>query len=145
MNMDKKEFDSVTKEIFLAYGFKKKRDFYNLVLDEITITCRLYSWNLVRSFNYWFSLNSLYDNSIPYEKRYGMLVAVKMEHTPAAQGYHKSEIKYEDYSEEEYRRMLTYMLHTYFDPYKTDAIGYIKEFHVYLALRDETKEALGIH
>ena len=74
-----------------------------------------------------------------------MLVAVKMEHTPAAQGYHKSENKYEDYSEEEYRRMLTYMLHTYFDPYKTDAIGYIKEFHVYLALRDETKEALGIH
>ena len=40
--------------------------------------------------------------------------------------------------------MLTDMLHTYFDPYKADAIGYIKENHVYLALRAETEEALNI-
>ena len=46
-----------------------------------------------------------------------------MKHRPEAEGYQKSEIVYEDYDEQECRRILDYLLHTYFDPYKQDAIG----------------------
>ena len=110
--MDKQEFNRITKEVFVAYGFIKKRETFLLMFDEITISCRLYTWNMVRSFNYWISVNGLYDDSTPYEKRYDTYIAVKMEHSPLADGYHCSEIKYEDYTEEQYRNLLTEMLHT---------------------------------
>ena len=100
--MEKKDFNKITKEIFVANGFVKKRDTFLLILDEITISCRLYKWNNIQSFNYWISVNGLYDDSIPYEKRYGTYIAIKMEHSPFAEGYHKSEIKYEEYSEDQY-------------------------------------------
>lgn len=135
--MDKKTFDRITKEVFLAYGFIKKRDTFVLILDEITIACRLYSWNLIRSFNYWISINGLYDDSVPYEKRYGTYVAVKMMHSPSAEGYHQSEIQYESYTEMEYREMLNNMLNIYFNPYKQDALTYVKNNYKTLHLKPE--------
>lgn len=143
--MDKKSFDKITKEVFLAYGFRKKRDTFILVLDEITISCKLYSWNLVRSFNYWISINGLYDDSIPYERRYDTYLAVKMEHSPFAEGYHKSEIKYEDYTEAEYREILNSMLNIYFNPYKEDALSYVKNNYEILYLKPEGMAYLGIN
>jgi len=142
--MDKKAFDSITKETFLAYGFIKKRDTFVLILDEITISCKLYSWNSVKSFNYWISVNGLYDDSVPYEKRYGTYLAIKMEHSPSAEGYHKSEIKYEDYSEMEYRDILNSMINVYFNPYKQDALAYVKNNYKMLTLRPEGITYLGI-
>lgn len=142
--MDKKDFDTITKEIFQAHGFIKKRDTYLLVLDEITISCKLYSWNLVRSFNYWISVNGLYDDSVPYEKRYGTYLAVKMEHSPSSEGYHKSEIKYESYTESQYRELLDNMLNIYFNPYKTDALQYVKNNYEKLYLKPEGIAYLGI-
>jgi hypothetical protein len=135
--MDKKDFNRITKEVFVAYGFIKKRETFLLIFDEITISCRLYTWNLVRSFNYWISVNGLYDDSTPYEKRYDTYIAVKMEHSPLADGYHRSEIKYEDYAEEQYRNLLTEMLHTYFDPYKQNSMQYIKDNYKKLHLKPE--------
>ena len=143
--MDKKAFDRITKEVFIAYGFIKKSNTFLLILDEITISCRLYTWNMVRSFNYWISFNELYDVSVPYEKRYGSYVAVKMEHSPSADGYHKSEIKYEQYTEEQYRNMLTNMIHSYFDPYKKDALEYIKANYQELCIKPEGLALLGIN
>lgn len=143
--MDKKKFDNITKEVFVSYGFTKKRDNFILILDEITVTCKLYSWNMVRSFNYWISVNGLYDNSVPYEKRYGTYIALKMEHTPSAEGYHKSEIKYEDYTEDQYRELLTKMLHNYFDPYKQDALKYVKDNYKLLTLKPDGIAFLGIN
>jgi hypothetical protein len=142
--MDKKTFDKITKEMFVEYGFIKKRNRFILILDEITIACQLYTWNMVSSFNYWIGINELYDDSTPYEKRYGTYFAIKMEHSPLAEGYHSSEIKYENYTEEQYRNMLTYMLHTYFDPYKKDALKYVKENYQELSLKQEGIEFLGI-
>ena len=142
--MDKKTFDEITKEIFVKYGFIKKRNTFLLILDEITVSCRLYTWNLITSFNYWISVNGLYDNSVPYEKRYGTYVAIKMEHSPLADGYHKSEIKYEDYTEEYYRKLLTNMLHAYFDPYKKDPIKYIRDNCERLYLKPDEKNFLGL-
>lgn len=142
--MDKKEFNHITKEVFTQYGFIKKRDKYFLILEEVTIGCQLMSWNMVRSFNYWISFNSLYDESIPLEKRYDNYVCIKMEHAPSAVGYHKAEIVYEDYDEQECRRILDYLLHTYFDPYKQHAIQFIKDNHQQLTLRPNAKEYLNI-
>lgn len=135
--MDKKDFDRITKEIFLENGFIKKRDIFLLILEEITISCRLYTWNGVRSFNYWISINKLYDDSIPYEKRYGTYLAIKMEHDSLAKGYHRSEIKYEEYTETEYRELLNYMIHIYFDPYKQDALQSIKDNFDRLHLKED--------
>lgn len=135
--MDKKRFDRITKEVFLEHGFIKKRNTFLLIFDEITISCKLYSWNLIKSFNYWISINGLYDDSVPYEKRYGTYLAIKMEHSPFAEGYHKSEIKYEDYTENEYREILHGMLNIYFTPYKEDALQYVKDNYKMLTLKPE--------
>ena len=142
--MDKKSFDRITKEVFLSHGFIKRRDTYILVLEKISISCKLYSWNMIRSFNYWISINGLYDDSVPYEKRHGTYLAIKMEHTPSAEGYHKSEIKYEDYSEIEYREILDGLLNNYFNPYKKDALKYIKQNYRILHLKPEGMDYLGI-
>lgn len=142
--MDKKEFNRVVKEVFTQYGFKKKCERYFLIFDDIMISCQLYTWNGVRSFNYWVSVNAAYDNSVPLEKRVGSYVATKMEHTPSAVGYHKAEIVYEEYDEAECRRILNYLLHTYFDPYKQDATQYVRENYEKLTIRPEGLEALGI-
>ena len=115
-----------------------------MILDKITIACKLYSWNLIRSFNYWISVNGLYDSSVPYEKRYGTYLAIKMEHSPSAEGYHKSEIKYEDYTEVEYRDILNNMLHVYFDPYRQDALTHLKGNYKLLHLKPECIAYLGI-
>ncbi len=142
--MDKKSFDRITKETFLAHGFIKKRDTFILILDEITISCKLYTWNSVKSFNYWISVNGLYDRSVPFEKRYGTYLAIKMEHSPHAEGYHKSEIKYESYTEAEYREILDSMLNVYFYPYKQDALEYVRSNYKMLSLKPEGISFLGI-
>ena len=142
--MDKKEFNQITKDVFTKYGFIKKRERYILLLDEIIISCQLYTWNGVRSFNYWVSVNAAYDDSVPLEKRVGSFVATKMEHTPSAVGYHKAEIVYEEYDEAQCRRILNYLLHTYFDPYKQDATQYLKDNYKRLTIRPEGLKCLGI-
>ena len=142
--MDRKSFDRITKEVFLAYGFMKKRDTFVMILDEITISCKLYSWNSIRSFNYWISVNGLHDDSEPCEKRYDTYLAIKMEHSPYAEGYHKSEIKYEEYTEMEYSEILNSMLNVYFNPYKEDALKYIKSNYTILHLTPESMAYLGI-
>lgn len=142
--MDKKEFNRIVKEVFIQYGFIKKRDRYFLLFEDVMISCQLYTWNGVRSFNYWVSVNAAYDDAVPLEKRYGSYVATKMEHTPSAVGYHKAEIVYEEYDEAECRRILNYLLHTYFNPYKQDATQYVRENYERLTIRPEGLEALGI-
>jgi hypothetical protein len=58
--MDKKQFNKITKEIFLEHGCVKQKDSYILYLDEITIIVKFRSWRGIKSFNYWFFLNNLY-------------------------------------------------------------------------------------
>ena len=109
--MDKKQFNKITKEIFLEYDFVKQKDNYILYLDEITIIVKFRSWRGVKSFNYWFFLNDLYDDSVK-------LIEIKMEHNTELRGYHRHEILFEEWTEEEYRELLNKMLHSYFDPYR---------------------------
>jgi len=140
--MDKKTFNKITKNVFTEYGFIKQKNAYILLLDEVTIVVKFCSWRGVKSFDYYFSINNMHDSSIPLDKRYDCISEIKMEHSPSAQGYHQHEILFEEYSEDEYRDMLTKMLHSYFDPYKEDALQFLKVN--YWELTTKAREHLGL-
>ena len=142
--MEKKIFNKLTKEIFLEYGFKWDKNKYILNLDYITIVVKFCSWRGIKSFDYYFFINGLYDDSIPFQFNRGMFTEIKMEHSPELSGYDAHEILYEKYTEIEYAQMLKDMLHTYFDPYKQDALKTIKDNESTLLLTREAKKYLNI-
>ena len=80
--MEKRVFNKLTKEIFLEYGFIKDKNNYILNLEDVTIVVRFRSWRGVKSFDYYFYINDLYDDSVPFEKRFDSLFEEHMEHTP---------------------------------------------------------------
>ena len=141
--MDKKQFNKITKEIFLEYGFVKQKDNYILYLDEITIIVKFRSWRGVKSFNYWFFLNDLYDDSVKFEEKYDTMFEIKMEHNTELRGYHRHEILFEEWTEEEYRELLNKMLHSYFDPYKENALQFLKDNEYCMALSEKARIYLG--
>ncbi len=142
--MEKRIFNKITKEIFLEYGFKKVKNKYVLTLDDVTIIVKFCSWRGVKSFNYYFYINELYDKTIPFEKRSDSLVEIKMEHTPTLRGYHAHEILYEEYEEMQYKEMLKNMLHCYFDPYKENALQYLRDNDYRMWLTKKAREYLGL-
>lgn len=142
--MDKKSFNKITKEVFLEYGFVKKNQKYFLILQDVSLVVYLGSWRGVKSFNYYFSVNELYDSSIPAEQRSDTLVEIKMEHNQSAKGYHKHEILFEQYTEEEYINLLSNMLHSYFDAYKENAIRFLKDNAYCMCLTQKAKMYLGL-
>lgn len=141
--MEKKQFNKITKEIFSEHGFKKQKDSYILYLDEITIIVKFRSWRGTKSFNYWFFLNNLYDDSVKFEERADTKIEHKMEHSPDLRGYHCHEILVEEWTEEEYRELLNKMLHSYFDPYKENAIQFLKDNERILVLTEKARIYLG--
>lgn len=142
--MEKKIFNKITKEIFLEHGFSKEKDIYILSLNEVTIIVKLRSWREVKSFNYWFFINELYDSSVDFNNRFDTKIEIKMEHTPTAQGYHQHEILFEEWSPEEYKILLNNMLHSYFDPYKENALQFLRENDYRMVLSDKAREFLGV-
>ena len=68
-----------------------------------------------------------------------------MEHDPSAQGYHKHEIIFEQYTENEYRELLVNLLHSYFDVYKENAIKFLKDNAYCMALTLKAKKYLGLN
>ena len=142
--MEKSVFNKITKEVFLEYGFKKDGNTFLLLLHDISIVVRLSSWRGIKYFNYNFAIYNLYDASVPYNKRYDSLFEIKMEHTPTLSGYQAHEILFEKYEESDYREMLTKMLHSYFDPYKIDALQYLRDNDYRMCLRKNVREFLGL-
>jgi len=142
--MEKKIFNKITKEIFLEYGFLKEKNNYILTLDDVTIVVKFCSWRGVKSFNYYFYINDLYDDSIPFEKRFDSMVEIKMKHTPTLRGYHAHEILFEEYDEMKYRELLTNMLHSYFDPYKNNALQFLKDNDYCMVLSKKANQYLGL-
>ena len=141
--MEKSVFDKITKEVLVDYGFKKDRYSYLLLLEDVTIVLNLRSWNSIRSFEYYLSINKLYDSSTPLKKRADVIVETKMEHSTDKKGYHRHEIVYEEYSETEYRELLSFLIHKYFDPFKNNAIQFLKEDYEHrLILRENAKKFL---
>lgn len=68
-----------------------------------------------------------------------------MEHTPTLRGYHAHEIVFEDYEETEYRDLLNSMLHRYFDPYKSNALEFLRENDYCMCLSKKAREYLGLN
>ena len=141
--MEKKEFNKITKEVFTEYGFCKEKNRYILYLDDVTIIVRFSSWRGVKSFNYYFFINALHSDSSD-EGKYDVAAEFKMEHNPSSDGYPAHEILYERWSAAKYRRLLTNMLHLYFDPYKEDALQFLKESGRYMGLLSNAEKYLGI-
>ena len=141
--MEKRVFNKLTKEIFLEYGFTKYKSNYVLNLDEVTIVVKFRSWNGVKSFDYYYYINALYDDSVPFEERFDSVVEMHMEHTPELRGYHAHEILFEEYDEIKYKELLTTMLHRYFDPYKNNALQYLKDNDYCMFLTKKAKQYLG--
>ena len=67
-----------------------------------------------------------------------------MEHTPELRGYHAHEILYEEYDEMKYKELLTTMLHRYFDPYKNNALQYLKDNDYCMCLTKKARQYLGL-
>lgn len=66
-----------------------------------------------------------------------------MAHTPSAQVYHKDEVLFEEYTEKQFREMLTYVLHAYFDGFKKDVLKYVKENQLKLCLNKKATEYIN--
>jgi len=140
--MDKKTFNKITKEIFTEYGFYKKGSKFLLQLKDVSIRVTFSSWRGIKYFGYNFAINALYDDSTPIEDRFDSIVEEKLEHTPSLRGYHAHEILYEEYSEMEYKELLSKTLHVTFDPYKTNALQYLKDNMYCMCLTKRASEYL---
>ena len=64
--MDKIAFNTLTKKIFLDYGFFKEKTKYVLMLKDVTIVVRLASWRGIKYFSSVFSINNIHDMTLPY-------------------------------------------------------------------------------
>ena len=118
---------------------------YILSLDDITIEVALRSWRGVKSFNYVFYINEIDEFSGDPNAKSSSYIEIKMDHSPLLEGYHKHEILFENYTEDEYEEMLSNMLHTYFDPYKEDSLQYLRDNSCNMCLRKEAREFLGLN
>lgn len=131
--MDQRTFNRVTKEVFLQYGFcKEERNRYVLRVDEeINVVVDFASWRGIKYFDYFFEIPKLHDPSIPRKEWVGVALGDKLEYREDLRGYQNHEILIEEWTEEEWREKLNYMLHKYFDSFKEDAIKHIRS-HVFL-------------
>ena len=127
--MDKKELKQITTKIYEEYGFVKKGKYYYLDLEEVIICSGFSSIYGITYLAYNFSVkatnseeerqpNNMFDGYDSFE--------IEMYFNRKAEGYHKKEIRYEEWDKEFYMKKLKKLLHYYFDPYKKDAIKHIK-------------------
>ena len=114
-------------------------------MDDITIVVRFCSWRGVKSFNYIFYINELYDSSIDFDDRFDTKIDIKMEHDTSAKGYHRHEILFEEYEEDEYKELLTKMLHSHFDVYKENALQFLRDNEYLMQLTKKARAFLGLN
>ena len=127
--MTKKELKQITTKIYEEYGFVKKGKYYYLDLEEVIICSGFSSIYGITYLAYNFSVkavhseeerqpNNMFDGYDSFE--------IEMYFDRKAEGYHKKEIRFEEWDKEFYSNELKKLLHYYFDPYKKDAIEHIK-------------------
>ena len=134
----------LTKQILSDYGFSKEKSNYVLPLEDVTIVVRSASWRGVQYFYYFFSINEINDATIPYDKKSDTIIEIKMAHSLVAQGYHKHELLFEQYTQDEYKTLLNNMLHLYFDPYKVNALQFLKDHNHEFCLTKKAKQYLSL-
>lgn len=126
--MDVKQFKFLTKQIYENYGFTKKGKYFYLDLNDVIICS-----GVLNTYNYSFFAYNISLKAIHSAQEYKNNMfdgydchAIDMYYTPNASGYLKKAVNYEKYSTEEYCKRLSELLKKYFDPFKEDALEYIK-------------------
>ena len=127
--MDKKQLKKVTTQIYEEYGFVKKGKYYYLDLEDVLICSGFFSIYSVTLLIYNFSVKAIHSND--ERKPNNMFDGYDSGQNDIffdenAEGISKSEIRFEDWTEEYYTNKLRELLHYYFDPYKKDAFAHIK-------------------
>ena len=144
--MDKKELKQITTKVYEEYGFVKKGKYYYLDLEEVIICSGFSSMHGITYLAFNFSVKAT--NSEEERKPNNMFdgydsMEIQMYFNKNADGYHKKEIRFEEWDKEFY----------YFDPYKEDAIEHIKRcyqnigyVHVneIIMVQTKTRKYLGI-
>lgn len=129
VNMDKKELKKITKKVFEEYGFHKRGKYFYLDLDDVIICAGFVTFHNVTYLAYNFSVKAVHsENERKLNDMFSGYDSIEqvIYFNKDAQGYHKKEICCEQYTEEEYSQRLKELLHYYFDPYKKDALNFIK-------------------
>lgn len=123
----KKNLKKITTKMYEEYGFVKKGKYFYLELDDVIICSGFNYHHNVTYLAYNFSIKAIH--SIDEFKLNDMFEGfeIQMYFDKNAQGYHKKEICFEKWSEEYYKFKLNEILHYYLDPYKNDALNYIKK------------------
>ena len=127
--MDKKELIKITTKTYEEYGFIKKGKYYYLDLKDVLICSGFSSMHGITYLSFNFSVKAT--NNDEDRKPNNMFdgydsMEIQMYFDRKAEGYHKKEIRYEEWDKEFYSNELKKLLHYSFDPYKEDAIEHIK-------------------
>jgi len=125
--MEMKSFNKITKEIFIAYGFKKIGKYYILKLKDITLFVWLDSWRGLKSFMYYFSINALHSETESFEEKIDSEHSVALIHNTNPKGSHQHKLCIEEWTEGQYREILKNLLCEYFDPYKEKGLQHLKD------------------
>ncbi|MCL2540119.1 MAG: hypothetical protein FWE53_01640 [Firmicutes bacterium] len=127
LTMDKKEFFRITQEVFAEYGFKVDGKYFYLDLSEVHITAVLAKAHGIYFLGYNFSIKAIHEGEIKPRDEF----AGHDSHLINMSNYKNERwLEYENMPKETYINDLKEMLPRYFNPYKKDAIGYIKKIAV---------------
>ena len=128
--MDKKELKQITTKVYEEYGFIKKGKYYYLNLETVVICSGFSIMHGVTYLAFNFSIKAIHkeeDRKINNMFDGYDSMEVQMYFNKEADGYHKKEIRYEEWDKDYYLNKLQKLLHYYFDPYKKNAIEHIKK------------------
>ena len=124
--MDFKRFNAITKEVLLDYGFRKINPRkYVIRLEHITILLEMCSYDKSKKLAYSFSFNALDNTTDPptniengrFDNLFTKTLVVDYSYNPK---WGDPWLRYEEYTEEYYRDLLTNLIKRYFDPFKKD-------------------------
>ncbi|MBR2376752.1 MAG: hypothetical protein IKA85_03125 [Clostridia bacterium] len=125
--MEIKNFNKITKQIFVGYGFNKIDKHYVLELKDIILFVRLDSWHGIKSFRYWLSIKELHKENEPLENKSDICFEEILIHNEKVKGPNQYKIDYNEMGELEYKVFLKNLLCKYFNPYKEKGLLYLKE------------------
>lgn len=137
--MEIKSFNKITKEVFIAYGFKKIGKNYILELKDILLCVWLDSWHGLKSFHYSLSINALHAAIEPIEKRHDFAFSVPLSHNINPKGSQPHKLCIDEWTEMQYREILQKLLSEYFDSYKEKGLKHLKDIGHTLPFTEEAQ------
>ena len=127
--MDKKELKKITTAVYEEYGFIKKGKYYYLDLEDVVICSGFATLHGITYLAFNFSVKAV--NSEEERLSNNMFdgydsMEIQMYFDKCEKGYHKKELRFEEWTGSYYAGKLRELLHYYFDPYRENALKHIK-------------------